>query len=32
MKRLPDALFIVDSNNEAIAVRKRASWASRWLR
>ncbi len=30
MKRLPDALFIVDSNNEAIAVRKRASWASPW--
>jgi len=30
MKRLPDALFIVDSNNEAIAVAKPASSASRW--
>ena len=32
MKRLPDALFIVDSNNEAIAVKEARKLGIPWLR
>jgi small subunit ribosomal protein S2 len=32
LNRLPDSVFVIDSNKEQIACAKRASWVSPWLR
>jgi len=31
MTQLPDAMFVIDSNAEEIAVKKRGAWACRWF-